>query len=325
MSTPAAPQDPAAFRFEAAPPVFAPLAPAGEGDSPAGLPDTSRPRSFTGLAYSGDVIPGHWAWGALVIDLASLALPTPCPCLLNHEREDPVGVCTLAVSDNALLASGRLLDYGQGADVAMAADQGFPWQLSIHAEPGVVEEIQAGTAVTVNGRDFSGPLTVFRQTRIRELSFTPTGYDYRTSAQVLSQPATAPGPVTRISSTPGDRHMSSPSPDDLVAQVAALSAQVADLTARAENAEAALSASKTAAREQALLSLFADLGRPVPEASKPHYLSLSDEAFVALSADLKAAKPAAPAPLFTEQALGAPEVPAAALSLSSIYAARRAN
>ena len=336
MSTPlppaarlAATQDPAAFRFEAAVPVFAPLAPAVEGDSPPGATDTSRPRAFTGLAYSGDVIPGHWAWGALVIDLASLALPSPCPCLLNHEREDPVGHCTLAVSDNALRASGRLLDYGKGADVAMAADQGFPWQLSIHAEPGVVEEIQAGTAITVNGRDFTGPLTVFRQTRIRELSFTPTGYDYRTSAQVLSQPAAAPGPVTPRSSTPEDRRMSTPSPDDLVAQVAALSAQVAELTVRAESAEAAQSASQTAAREQALLSLFAELGRPVPEASRPHYLSLSDDAFAALAADLKAAKPAAPAPLFTEQALGAPagplDNPAAALSLSSIYAARRAN
>lgn len=333
MSTPpAAHQDPAAFRFEAAAPVFAPLAPAGEGDNPPGMPDARRPRAFTGLAYSGDIIPGHYAWGALVIDLASLALPSPCPCLLNHDRDDPVGHCILEVNDNALRASGRLLNHGKGADVALAADQGFPWQLSIHAEPGVVEEIQAGTAVSVNGRDFTGPLTVFRQTRIRELSFTPTGYDYRTSAQILSQPAHLPAPgqdPAPPSSTPEDRRMSTPSPDELVAQVAALSAQVADLTARAEGAEAELAAVKTAAREQALLSLFADLGRPLPEASRPHYLSLSDEAFTALAADLKAAKPVAPAPLFTEQAQGPAagplDNPAAALSLSSIYAARRAN
>lgn len=35
----------------------------------------------------------------------------------------------------------------------------------------------------------------------------------------------------------------------------------------------------TAAREQVLLKLFANLGRPVPEASRPHYLALSDDAF----------------------------------------------
>ena len=35
----------------------------------------------------------------------------------------------------------------------------------------------------------------------------------------------------------------------------------------------------TAAREQVLLKLFANLGRPVPEASRLHYLALSDDAF----------------------------------------------
>lgn len=327
------PLDPAAFRFEAAAPVFAPPP---RGDDP---PDASgeanpyrRPRTFTGLAYSGEVIGNHWAWGALVIDLDSLILPDVCPCLMNHERDDPVGVCTLAVQGGALLAAGKLLNYGKGRDVADAADQGFPWQLSIHAEPGLTEEVQPGTAVAINGRSFTGPLTVFRQTRIRELSLTPTGYDHRTYAQVLSQPGILPlaTPSSFVTPEVTMTVAAEPSPD-LTAQVAALTAQVGELTARAETAEAALAATRTAAREQALLSLFAELGRPCPEASKPHYLALADEAFAALAADLRASRPAAPTALFSEQAQGPASGPLdgqadARLSLNpaDIYAARRA-
>jgi len=324
--------DPAAFRFEAAPPVFAPPALADDPPDDSGAPGASRQRTFTGLAYSGEVIGNHWDWGPLVIDLDSLILPDACPCLMNHERDDPVGVCTLAVQGGALHAAGKLLNYGKGRDVADAADQGFPWQLSIHAEPGLTEEVQAGTAVAINGRSFTGPLTVFRQTRIRELSLTPTGYDHRTYAQVLSQPGILPlaTPSSFVTPEVTMTVAAEPSPD-LTAQVAALTAQVGALTARAETAEAALAQTRTAAREQALLSLFAELGRPCPEASKPHYLALADEAFAALAADLRASRPAAPANLFSEQAQGPASGPLdgkadARLSLNpaDIYAARRA-
>ena len=326
------PLDPAAFRFEAAPPVFAPPPPEDDRQDDSGLSGPSRPRTFAGLAYSGEVIGNHWAWGALVIDLDSLILPDACPCLMNHDRDDPVGVCTLSVQGGALLAAGKLLNYGKGRDVADAADQGFPWQLSIYAEPGLTEEVQPGTAVAINGRSFTGPLTVFRQSRIRELSLTPTGYDHRTYAQVLSQPGILPLATTSSFVTPEVTMTVAAEPNpDLTAQVAALTAQVSELTARAENAEATLAASKTAAREQALLSLFAELGRPCPEASKPHYLSLSDEAFAALAADLRASRPAAPANLFSEQVQGPASGPLdgkadARLSLNpaDIYAARRA-
>ncbi|MFZ1574351.1 MAG: hypothetical protein WAT36_03760, partial [Chromatiaceae bacterium] len=102
----------------------------------------------------------------------------------------------------------------------------------------MVEEVQAGVAISVNGRDFTGPLTVFRQTRVRELSFTPTGYDHRTSARVLSPPTRADASIS-VEDSP----MSNPSPTDAAetgAQLAALTAQVAALTTRAADAEAAL-------------------------------------------------------------------------------------
>ncbi len=311
MSTHAPPYDPAAFRFEAPAPRFAP-----PGPDPAET--GTAPRRFVGVAYSGEAIPNHWAWGSLVIDLDTLSLPDPCPCLLNHERDEPVGVCSLRVADGTLVADGQLLSNDEGQDLAQAADQGFPWQLSIHAEPGAVEEVQAGVAISVNGRAFTGPMTVFRQTRVRELSFTPTGYDHRTSARVLSLPSRAGHlPIE-------DSAMSNPTPaPEAGDQLAALAAQVAALSSRAEAAEAALSAAHASARTQAVATLFSDLGRPVPEQSLPHYLALSDEAFTALSADLRALKPATPAHLFSEQATGNPDSAPTHLSTAAIYAARR--
>ena len=312
MSTPPTAYDPTAFRFEAPAPRFE----APDTDQPAA---GAAPRRFVGVAYSGEAIANHWAWGSLVIDLETLSLPDPCPCLLNHERDEPVGVCNLRVADGTLVADGQLLRNEEGQGLAQAADEGFPWQLSIHAEPGVVEEVQPGVAVSVNGRAFTGPLTVFSQTRVRELSFTPTGYDHRTSARVLSLPSRAGASPIEASA------MSNPTPvPETGDPLAALTAQVAALSARAEAAEADLSAAHTSARTQAVATLFADLGKPVSDQSLPHYLALSEEAFAALAADLRALKPTLPAHLFSEQATGQPG-PAADphFTTADIYAARR--
>ncbi|MFZ1574070.1 MAG: hypothetical protein WAT36_02255 [Chromatiaceae bacterium] len=312
MSTPATAYDPTAFRFEAAAPRFATPDPAATG---------AAPRRFVGVAYSGEVIPNHWAWGSLVIDLEALGLPDPCPCLLNHDRDAPVGVCALRVVDGALAAEGLLLRNERGQHLAQAADDGFPWQLSIHAEPGVIEEVQPGVMVSVNGHAFTGPLTVFRQTRVRELSFTPTGYDHRTSASVLSLP-------TRANAHIIIEDLSMPNPPlpdapETGAQLAALTAQVTALTTRAADAEAALEAARATARTQAVTTLFADLGRPVPEKSLPHYLALSEAAFTALAADLRAFQPVLSAQLFSEQATGQPGPAAPTITTADIYAARR--
>jgi hypothetical protein len=46
-------------------------------------------RAFEGVAYSGDAISDGWT--PVVIDSASIRLSTPCPVLLEHDREARVG------------------------------------------------------------------------------------------------------------------------------------------------------------------------------------------------------------------------------------------
>ena len=298
------------YFFDAPPPAF------GQGWT---TPDTKR-RTFTGVAYSGALVSDGWQ--SIVIDLASLTLPDPCPTLLQHDRAARVGVCTLAVRDGALACDGHLLSNEAAVALAADADEGFPWQLSVHAEPGTTEELAPGVAVQINGRAFTGPLTIFRHTAIRELSFTPTGVDGATSARVWSAPLPTP---------PHEAH-TMPSTDSAQAdQLAALTAQVADLTVqlsatqtRAEAAETALAAHVKAVRLSVVRATFGKLGRQVSEAESAIYLALDEPAWEQVSRDLLAAKPAAPAHLFSEQATGDPgDAPSLALSLSAIYSARR--
>jgi len=293
------------------------LSPPATGDGP-------RRRTFSGVAYSGDLI--RYYGSPLVIDLASLSLPESCPVLLQHNRDKRVGVCSLVVSDaaSALVCQGRLLANDEAQQLAADADEGFPWQLSVHAESGSVETVKAGVSVQVNGRALTGPLAICRQTRIRELSFTPTGVDHRTEAHVLS--------AAPMSSVPPPEAHTMPDPNLLDAQVSDLAAQVADLTAqltiaatRAETAESALFAQHQAARLAAVTDTFAKLGRPVGEAESAVYLALPDDAWAQVVKDLLASKPAAPAHLFSELATGDPaaSLSAPAINLSAIYAARR--
>lgn len=286
------------------------LSPAQAGDG------QSRQRTFSGIAYSGEPI-SYWG-SPMVIDLASLSLPKTCPVLLQHERDKRVGVCTLAIVDGALHSQGHLLANEDAQALAADADGGFPWQLSVHAEHGSVEEVKSGVQIQVNGRTLAGPIVIYRQTRIRELSFTPTGVDYRTEAHVLSAALPTEAPTMTESTTQAP-------PADLAAQVADLTAQLASATTRAEAAEATLSELHRATRLAAVTETFNKLGRTPADAEAEVYLSLPDAAWEQVAKDLMAAKPPAPAHLFSEQATGDPAAPppTPSLNLSAIYAARR--
>ncbi len=285
--------------------------------------DTNRKRTFSGIAYSGDTV-SYWG-ESMVIDLSSIILPDPCPILMNHDRDRPVGFGRLIVRDNALHAEGTLLSNDEARSLAASADDGFPWQFSIHAEPGTVEEVTAGATVQVNGRQIAGPITIFRQSRIRELSFTPTGVDYRTEAHVLSAPIP-------YSLQPAAKGNTMPTIEELQAQIVQLSTQAktseAEIKAandRAETAEKALAKHKRDARLSAVKSVFAELGRPIEDKDAEVYLSMPDAAWDRVAADLSKAKPAnAPDHLFSEQATGEPNEPAVKpLNFSTIYNARR--
>lgn len=302
----------ASWYFEAPAPLLAPLA----RDSGA-----TRRRGFSGVAYSGAAVSEGWGT-PIAIDLATVRLPENCPVLLSHEHDKRVGVCRLAVAEWALACDGYLLANDAARELAADADDGFPWQLSVHAQPGSIEEIKAGTQAQVNGQTFTGPLLIFRHTSIRELSFTPTGVDSNTHARIWSA---SPHAIS-----PPNEALTMSQLDDAPAQLAQLAAEnatlredVAQAIARAETAETALAAQQRAVRLAAVQSTFAQLGRQVTDADAEVYLALEDSAWTRVAQDLLAAKPPASAHLFEEQASGNPGTGAEDINLSAIYQARR--
>ncbi|MEG2263464.1 MAG: hypothetical protein RR932_06985 [Acinetobacter sp.] len=150
--------------------------------------DGKKKRTFSGVAYSGEVITDHWYWDRIIFDLDSMQIKGRIPALLDHSTRQRAGAINSHSIDhqNGLTVSGDLMSNEFGTQVAQDSDDGFPWQMSVRIEPSAVEEIQAGASVTVNGKVHQGPITVFRGGRIREVSFCALGADDNTNAVAAS-------------------------------------------------------------------------------------------------------------------------------------------
>jgi len=219
------------------------------------------PRAFSGIAYSGDVI-HHGHWGNVIFDLSTTKTPhEKTPILIEHDRAQRAGFASLAFTDKIEIVNGQLIDTPHGHAVADEADAGFPWQMSVHIQPGSVDELKAGKTVTVNGRDVTGPVAVFRDSIIREVSFTPTGVDYQTTAAVFSMPQE-------------ERNSNA---------MEELKAQLEQAVARAEASEAKLAELVKEGRAAEIKAALGD----VSEADMGVYLSLDETAFQTILATLK--------------------------------------
>lgn len=286
------------------------LAPAANGQAA---------RTFEGVAYSGQVVSDHYFWGNVVFDLASVQAPERLPILIEHDRGQRAGFASAEISD-AIRVSGTLLDNQHGQAVASEADAGFPWQMSVHIHPGRVDEIGEGSTIEVNGQTLQGPLTIFRDSLIRETSFTPTGADAHTSARVFSDAEVLDIPISGDDRETNEVNDMTDTTDERLTE---LQQQLDAANQRAETAEAALSDIKASARDADIRSLFSDIGKEYSdEAAKP-YVGMSAKQFGAVAAQLREATPTPPANLFTEQATQGAEPESNPLDFSAIYKARQ--
>jgi hypothetical protein len=74
------------------------------------------------------------------------------------------------------------------------ADEGYPWQLSVHIVPDEIEKVHPNQEVTINGLNLIGPGHIFRKSSIREVSFCAVGADRGTNAVVFNIGGTPPKP-----------------------------------------------------------------------------------------------------------------------------------
>lgn len=223
-----------------------------------------KKRTFSGIAYSGDVIKDHWYWGSVIFDLSTMTVPSRLPALVDHDRSKRAGYVTSSSVDNAtgFAVTGVLLSGESGAGVARDSDEGFPWQMSVHIEPQSIEEFAVGTQTIVNGRVLAGPLTVFRNSTIVEVSFTATGQDANTTAVAMSRGSSNQQPTP----TTEDQTMPMTTAEQIAAmqqENAALKAANGALTKERDAARSELDKFSKDRRDADIKKLFADINREI--------------------------------------------------------------
>nr|DAS46238.1 MAG TPA: prohead serine protease [Caudoviricetes sp.] len=236
-------------------------------------------RTFKGTANSGK--PFVYGGTQTVVDFEGLRHKASVPVLLEHSPVKMAGVCRLSVTADGLIAEGSLLSNEFGTQIAEAADQGFPWEMSVYVQAESFEMLEAGASLTVNGGEVHGPAVVMRRCTVREVSFTAVGVDSETEAVVLSDGSPLPDifkqPV-ELSMTPEEKKAF----DDLKAEKAEVEQKLK--AAEAENRKIQVKAKLSAAGfKEGEDGKFQGLS----EATLAVLLSADPETATAMIADLK--------------------------------------
>ena len=253
-----------------------------------------KKRTFSGVAYSGEVITDHWYWDRIIFDLDSMQIKGRIPALLDHSTRQRAGAINSHSIDHqsGLTVSGDLMSNEFGTQVAQDSDDGFPWQMSVRIEPSAVEEIQAGASVTVNGKVHQGPITVFRGGRIREVSFCALGADDNTNAVAASH-------SPKQFNQPEDTNVTEL--EKAQAKITELEGQVNTLTEQNKQFAAAK-------REAEITALGKDLGKEFSAEDIEEMKKLDDGAFAFSAKQLRQFSAGSQQPPATPQAQQTPSV-----------------
>lgn len=156
-----------------------------------GSEEKRRPR-FKMVAYTGQPIWLANFWAPVIVDLAGLRLGRKSrPVLRDHDPGRIVGhTDSLSQDGRELVAEGLISgSNAHAAEVVESSREGFPWQASIGATAEKLVRVAEGKTVTVNGREWTGPLIVARKATLREISFVAQGADDDTEATVAATAA----------------------------------------------------------------------------------------------------------------------------------------
>jgi len=148
--------------------------------------------TFTLVGYTGAAIKQFWSRNPLVVDLAGMDTGSGVlPILYGHDAslDSVLGQSSATINDGKqLVLSGDLFGASQTSEqVLNLARRGMKFQASIGADINRIENYSAGEKVSVNGREFSGPISVVRSSKLREVSIVLMGADANTSAAIAAE------------------------------------------------------------------------------------------------------------------------------------------
>ena len=146
---------------------------------------------FSVVAYTGGPMTLRGWSMPVVVDLAGMKFGNSLIANLDHESSKRVGHVTATEKvDGQLILSGLVSAATESArEVVESAANGFVWQASIEASPDELSEVAAGKTVTVNGREFSGPLYLARKSTLKGFGFVSHGADDNTTVTIAATAA----------------------------------------------------------------------------------------------------------------------------------------
>lgn len=173
--------------------TFTPLANAGgalEGaEAPKGEGDDKKLGRFKLTAYTGVAMLMEWWAYPVAIDLKGLRISKRSrPVLLQHNRTAIVGHTeTIDKSNGKLTAEGVFSGSGPSArEVRESGLNGFPWRVSVGAQPLKMVFVEEGKTAQVNGREITGPAYIARKAVLGEISFVSLAADDDTGASIAA-------------------------------------------------------------------------------------------------------------------------------------------
>ena len=150
---------------------------------------TALPR-FQMVGYTGGPMRVAGWRHPVILDLAGLSIPSQSrPIRFGHDPLSGVGhTDSIRVEQGQLVAAGVVSrDTAAAREVVTSSKNGFPWQASVGASVEEFEFVKEQQQVTVNGKQYPGPLNVVRKSTLGEISFVDLGADGATSASVAAK------------------------------------------------------------------------------------------------------------------------------------------
>ena len=141
--------------------------------------------------YSGKPIEGHWYWGRMAIDLSGIKFDQKkYPVLEQHMTNRRIGFSAKPIVNGGITLNPettKFLDNEYAQEFIRDSLKGFPFQASIYAIPTVLERVENGATVEVNGYKFKGPGIIWRKSLYQEASVCVFGWDKKTEAAAFSK------------------------------------------------------------------------------------------------------------------------------------------
>jgi len=144
-------------------------------------------------AYSGGQITQRWSNDPIVLDVSGVKMwrDEGIPIYLNHNPDKIVGHARIVAKNGALICEGKLSGDRDLVELVVRSHRdGFPWAVSIGASVDEYAEIGNDESLSVNGRDFSGPMLLVKRATLTHVALVGEPADPNTRATVIAKKET---------------------------------------------------------------------------------------------------------------------------------------